>query len=64
MKALHVVGAETQAIVRVGQGGDFSFRFTPGAPGLWTAVFYTAIGREKARPGGAAVFRVEKAAAP
>ncbi len=64
MKSLHVLGAETEDLVRLGPAGDFSFRFTPGTPGLWTIVFYTVVGREKPRPGGAAVLRVEKAAAP
>ena len=64
MKSLHVVGSETQDIVRVGPGNDFAFRFTPGAAGLWTIVIYTSGAREKARPGGAAVLWVEKAAAP
>jgi len=63
MKSLHVVGSETQDIVRVGPGNDFAFRFTPGAAGLWTIVIYTSGAREKARPGGAAVLWVEKAAA-
>ena len=64
MKSLHVVGAETQDVVRLGQAGDFSFRFTPGIPGLWTIVFHTVKGKEKPRPGGAAVLWVEKAAVP
>ena len=33
MKSIHVVGTETQDIVRVGPGNDFAFRFTPPAPG-------------------------------
>lgn len=64
MKSLHVLGAETQDLVRLGQAGDFSFRFTPGASGLWTIVFHTVAGREKPRPGSVAVLWVEKAAAP
>jgi hypothetical protein len=64
MKSLHVVGAETQDMVRLGQAGDFSFRFTPATSGLWTIVFYTATGREKPQPGATAVLWVEKEAAP
>jgi hypothetical protein len=63
MKSFHVLGAETEDLVRLGQAGDFSFRFTPGTPGLWTIVFYTAAGRERPRPGAPAVLWVEKAAA-
>lgn len=64
LKSVHVVGSETQDVIRLGPGNDFAFRFTPGAAGLWTIVFYTnAGGREKPRPGGAAVLWVEKAAA-
>lgn len=64
LKSLHVVGAETQDIVRLGPGNEFAFRFTPGSAGLWTIVFYAANAREKPRPGGAAVLWVEKAPAP
>jgi len=64
MKSYHVVGSETQDVVRVGPGNDFAFRFTPGAAGLWTIVIYASGAREKARPGGAAVLWVEKAGAP
>jgi uncharacterized protein YkwD len=62
LKSAHVVGTETQDIVRIGPGNEFAFRFTPPAPGLWTMVIYTSTGREKPRPGGAAVLWVEKAA--
>jgi len=63
MKSLHGLGVETRDPIRLGPGG-FSFRFTPDTSGLWTIIFYTATGREKPRPGGAAVLWVEKAAAP
>ncbi len=64
LKSLHVVGADTLDVVRVGPGNEFAFRFTPTAPGLWTMVLYTSNAGKKARPGGAAVLRVEKAGAP
>jgi uncharacterized protein YkwD len=60
MKSLHIVGAATEDRLRVGQSGDFSFRFTPGAPGLWTILFHTADGKDKAKPGGLAVLWIEK----
>jgi uncharacterized protein YkwD len=65
IKSMRVVGTNTQDVVRVGPGGDFAFRFTPGKPGLWTFVFYTAdsSGQKKPRPGGAAVLWIERASA-
>jgi uncharacterized protein YkwD len=63
IKSMQVVGAATQDRLRVGQGGEFSFRFTPGLPGLWTIVFHTTDGKERAKPGGFAVLQVEKAPA-
>ena len=39
----------------------FSFRFTPGLPGLWTILIYTGRGREHPLPGGLAVLWVERA---
>ena len=63
-KSMHVVGAVTEDRVRLGQAGDFSFRFTPGLPGLWTIIFHTSSGSDRAKPGGLAVLLVEKAKAP
>ncbi len=60
MTTLHVVGAETLPLVRMGSDGGFSFRFTPSAPGLWTILIYTAPDHGKPRPGGAAVLWLEK----
>ena len=54
-KSLRVVGAETEDRIRVGSSGEFSFRFTPPGPGLWTILIYTAAGRNEPRPGGLAV---------
>jgi uncharacterized protein YkwD len=62
-RSMRVVGAETEGRIRIGATGDFTFRFTPIQAGLWTLVFYTAEGREKPRPGGLAVFWIERAAA-
>lgn len=64
LKSLHIVGLATEDRIRVAPGGDFSFRFTPGLTGLWTIVFHTSDGRDKPRPGGLAVLRVEAAKAP
>ena len=63
-KALRVVGAETEDRLRTEAGGEFSFRFAPSLPGLWTIVFYTAEARQEARPGGLAVLWVEQGSAP
>lgn len=62
LKSLQIVGATTEDRLRVGQAGDFSFRFTPGLPGLWTIVFHASDGREKAKPGGLAVLWIEGSA--
>lgn len=64
IKSMRVVDTETQDRVRLSSGGDFSFRFTPTASGLWTIVVYTSSSHEKARPAGAAVLWVEKGPAP
>ncbi|HWZ86522.1 MAG TPA: CAP domain-containing protein [Thermoanaerobaculia bacterium] len=64
VKSLQIVGTTTEDRLRVSQSGDFSFRFTPGQPGLWTILFHTSDGRERAKPGGLAVLWVEKAKAP
>jgi uncharacterized protein YkwD len=61
---LHVVGTVTEDRVRIEPNGDFSFRFTPGQPGLWTIVFYTSSGRDKPSPGGLAAIWIERPAAP
>ena len=60
LKSMQVVGAATEDRLHLSQGGDFSFRFTPGLPGLWTIVFHTSDGRARAKPGGLAVLWVEK----
>ena len=57
---VHVVGAQTEDRIRIESNGDFSFRFTPGLPGLWSIVFYARAGREKAVPGGLAVVWIER----
>ena len=64
IKSLQIVGAATEDKLRIGQAGDFSFRFTPGRPGLWTILFHTSDGKERAKPGGLAVLWIEKAKAP
>jgi hypothetical protein len=61
---MQVVGALTEDRLRLEPNGDFSFRFTPSMPGLWTVTFYASTGREKARPGGLAVLWIETAAVP
>ncbi len=60
-KSIHVVGTETEDRIRLGPAGEFAFRFQPTQPGLWTFVFYTSDGRQKSRPGGAAVVWMETA---
>ncbi|HEY1434596.1 MAG TPA: CAP domain-containing protein [Thermoanaerobaculia bacterium] len=60
-KSMMVVGATTEDRIRLGNAGDFSFRFTPGLPGLWTLVFHTSDGKDRAKPGGLAVLLVERA---
>ena len=64
LKSMQVLGAMTEDRLRVEQNGDFSFRFTPSAAGLWTVSFYASTGRERARPGGLAVLWILPAAAP
>jgi hypothetical protein len=54
------VGATTEDRIRMGQAGDFSFRFTPNQAGLWTILFHTSEGKEKTKPGGLAVLWIEK----
>jgi cysteine-rich secretory family protein len=64
IRSFRVVGVRTEDRIRMGQAGDFSFRFTPMQPGLWTIVFHLSDGRERPKNGGLAVLRVEKAPAP
>lgn len=64
LKSMQVLGALTEDRLRVEQNGDFSFRFTPSSPGLWTVSFYASRGRERSRPGGLAVLWVLPAAVP
>jgi hypothetical protein len=59
--SLRVVGALTEDRLHVETSGEFSFRFTPGLPGIWTILVYTGQGREKPLPGGLAVLWVERA---
>jgi hypothetical protein len=61
IKSFRVVGVRTEDRIRMGPAGDFSFRFTPMQPGLWTIVFHLSDGRERPKNGGLAVLRVEKA---
>jgi hypothetical protein len=61
LRSYHVVGTTTEDRLRIGPAGDFSFRFTPAQPGLWTIVFHLSDGRAKPRNGGVAVLWVEKA---
>jgi hypothetical protein len=60
MKTYQVVGATTEDVIHVGGSGEFSFRFTPAQPGLWTILFHVTDGRERPRPGGLAVLWIEK----
>ncbi len=60
-KSIRVVGTETEDRIRVGVNGEFAFRFAPSKPGLWTFVFYATDGRQRSRPGGAAVVWLEPA---
>lgn len=63
LKSLRIVGSTTEDRLKIGPAGDFSFRFTPGQPGLWTIVFHLSDGRAKPKNGGCAVLWVEKAPA-
>lgn len=59
---MRVVGAPTLDRIRLGRNRDFSFRFAPDRPGLWTLVFYVSVrGGDQARPGGSAVIVAEPA---
>lgn len=60
-RSMRVVGTETEDRIRMGAGGEFSFRFAPAQAGLWTLVFYTGEGRPRPKPGGLAVVWVEAA---
>jgi Cysteine-rich secretory protein family len=62
LRSMRVVGTQTEDRIRTGAGGDFSFRLTPTAPGLWILVFYFSEAKEKPTQGGLAVLWVEKAA--
>jgi uncharacterized protein YkwD len=61
LPSLRVIGATTDNRIRIGPAGDFSFRFTPAQPGLWTIVFHLSDGRGQPKGGGVAVLWVEKA---
>lgn len=61
LKSMQVVGAATEDRVRLGQKGEFSFRFTPGRAGLWTILFHTTDGKARSKPGGLAVLWIEQA---
>ena len=60
-KSIRVVGTETEDRIRLGGNGEFAFRFAPAKAGLWTFVFYATDGRQRSRPGGAAVVWLEPA---
>ncbi|HKD18441.1 MAG TPA: CAP domain-containing protein [Thermoanaerobaculia bacterium] len=60
LKSYQVVGTTTEDVLHVGGSGEFSFRFTPAQPGLWTIIFHVSNGHERPRPGGLAVLWVEK----
>jgi uncharacterized protein YkwD len=50
---LKIAGTITDDRIRVTGRQEFSFRFTPDRPGLWTFEFYTIAGREpRPMPGG------------
>jgi len=58
--SMRVVGVDTNDIIRMAGGGEFSFRWAPPQSGLWTMVFYVSEGRQRPRPGGLAVFWVSE----
>jgi uncharacterized protein YkwD len=60
-RSLQIVGARTEDRLRINPAGDFSFRFTPPQPGLWTIAFHLSDGRARPKQGGLAVLWVEKA---
>jgi uncharacterized protein YkwD len=52
---LKVVGARTSDRIRFGPDREFSLRFAPDRPGLWTLVFHTTLlGEDHPVPGGVA----------
>jgi hypothetical protein len=52
---LKIMGAVTSDRIRFGRDRDFSFRFAPERPGLWTLTFHTTpLREERPTPGGAA----------
>lgn len=60
--SLKVVGTVTQGRIRLTRDREFSFRFAPEGPGLWTLVFHTTpIRDDRPSPGGVAVVRVARA---
>ena len=61
MKSYQVVGTTNEDALHVGGSGEFSFRFTPTQPGLWTIVFHVSDGRDRPKSGGLAILWVEKA---
>lgn len=61
-RSLRVLGAITRDRIRLGRDREFSFRFAPDRPGLWTLVFHTTPSREdKPVPGGVAVLWADRA---
>jgi len=55
-RSFRILGAITRDRLRIGLGRQFSFRFAPNRPGLWTLVFHTTPAREdKPVSGGVAV---------
>jgi hypothetical protein len=56
---LKVVGAATLDRIRFGRDRDFTFRFDPDRPGLWTLTFHTSpLREERIVPGGVATLWV------
>ena len=59
---LKVVGAATLDRIRFGRDRDFTFRFDPDRPGLWTLTFHTSpLREERIVPGGVATLWVSGA---
>ena len=59
--SMRIVDTVTEDRIHIEANRGFSFRFAPAQPGLWTFSIYTAVDRERARPGGLAVLLVEGA---